>query len=120
MRDFTRTPGTFRTNRGAAVVYRKPAGKPTFKGTVAPRHRQKKFLRLTLICDRLFPRREKITPKGKRITYRDTSLPSFTRLFPQYTGQNVILDHPFNRSLGLLPADVRAWLIANFYVDEQS
>lgn len=118
MKGFSRAPGTFKTNRGLAVVYCKPAGKFTFKGLATPRARRKKVLVLTLICDRLFSRREKITPKGRRTTHRDTSRPSFTRLFPQYIGQLIILDCPFKSSLATLPPSVRAWLTANYYVDE--
>jgi hypothetical protein len=116
MKGFSRTPGTDRTSRGSAVVYRKPAGKPTFKGTAAPRPRKKKVLVLTLICDRLFSRREKITAKGRRTTSRDTSRPSFTRVFPEFIGQQIVLAHPFERSLAVLPPNVRAWLITNYYV----
>lgn len=115
MSSLERYSQSFRT--GFGIVYRKPAGKPKFKGVLPPRRRTKKNLVITLICDRLFARHTRpVGKKGKRRIVND-SRPSFTRVFPRYVGQRIVISSPIRRSLSRLPYDVRTWLIENYYVD---
>jgi len=98
---------------GSGIVYRKPVGRPSFRGKPAPKPR-KGTASILLICDKMSERTLKnYGTRGRSITKKHNK---FTDIFPQYAGGKIMLKSPFPSSFAKLPFPVQCWLMTNLYV----
>lgn len=115
MKGFAQHSGSLRI--GSASVYRKPAGKTTFKGKVKKRKTTKRNITITLFCDKLKARRITRENKAGKIFYKnDSRQPRFVETFPEYAGKKIKVRTSAHKILDTFPPKAEAWLKENFHI----